>query len=725
VPKFSDSPYFILKAFIENISPHGTSYMQNGCLDGGRSGIIARGGYGVDLYVKTEEGYKRIKATPISGYPQDNIFRFYLNTTNYRASELTWNELRNYVGSEVYFRKGYLFHDYTDHQTGAESYLNTNKVHLYFGKIYTASQTGYFVIPFEGMKDYAFSALPSNNQTDNVKELFKEYFDKIHSKPYNLIKNIWTLSDPKEVNEDYLYYISNMYNMGLISDATTARQREYVSDLPNLLKRKGTYSSLYIVWKSIIERSDNYLNIYERWHIPSLPSDNPFSYFNDVLYTFYPEYNTLPPTGGAGVGYYYSDAVTGSGYPEYNLSTGEVLSTHYRVEIDLTSQPLGTDFIINETLWNSLIEMWEIMRPVCRVAHYSEVIAPLGDFRTVPTSLYGTSFAAYMNTRCCKEVLIGSAVEPGTAILLKYSSSDFWIFEHGLNRPDVIIQCYDENYNMVEPISVEYLTMNSVKILWARAQAGYGFACTPDYTLTVPSSAADTSWTVPHTLGEIATLFQVDDETYKKIIPLGYAASEGNSAVVTFAQEEDGYSLAGLGEYVYTATVASDTWRIPHNLNATAVMIQVYQDGLEVIDAVYPKNINIDDAYTAYIQFAYPITGKAVVKKIAKYGESIDGLFDSVTYVKFGNGVDPNTWDARYENDIKNEIGRTYDIEKVSTDDYFYINSSINFTTEGINITEIGIFDENDDILWYTYNSDLFKPKDGILKVHTRILKRA
>jgi hypothetical protein len=433
----------------------------------------------------------------------------------------------------------------------------------------------------------------------------------------------------------------------------------------------------------------------------------------------------LPPSGGAGVGYYYSDAVTGSGYPEYNLTTGNVLSTHYRVEIDLTNQPLGTDYIINKPLWDSLISMWEIMRPACRVAHYSEVIAPLTDFKTVPTSLYGSSYASYMNTRCCREIMVGNAIEAGAAIYLKYSSSDFWIFEHNLDRPDVIIQCYDENYEQLEPVSIEYLSRNSVKIIWATAQAGYAFACTSDYTLSVPASGADTEWTVPHNLGEIATLYQVDEPDYSKQIPLSYVAADGTSAVVTLATSEYGHSLATLGTYIHTQSEASATWNIRHNLDATAVMIQVYEDGIENIEAIYPKSVIINNPYTSRIEFATPITGIAVVKKIGTFGASIEGLFETAAYVKFGDSANPNRWDAAYWNDIESEVKRTYDIEKVSTDDYFYINTAINLTTEDMDITEIGIFDVNDDILWYTACSTLHKPKDGILKVHFRILKSA
>jgi hypothetical protein len=50
--RFSDVPYFVLQRFFNNLTPHGYEYPSIGILRGGKSGIVAKNGYGVDLFLK-------------------------------------------------------------------------------------------------------------------------------------------------------------------------------------------------------------------------------------------------------------------------------------------------------------------------------------------------------------------------------------------------------------------------------------------------------------------------------------------------------------------------------------------------------------------------------------------------------------------------------------------------------------------------------------------------
>jgi len=361
--KFCDSPYFIVEDFIQNIDPYGTAYPKRAHLRGPSSGMVAKLGYGVDLFIKTEAGYLRIKGVPVDDTPTDNVFKFFGPYDNYRTSDVTWTDLLNtYAGSEVYFRKDCQFHDFVNNNSDWKNFVNTNKVYLYFGKIFPDTSENFFNVIFYGMKDYVVDALPENNRTDRFTEFLQVSFDQQYQEIYNRLKNILTLSDPKETDSDYLYYIGNMFNMtipNLLGDIPS--QRAWVENLPYLLKRVGTYTALNIIWRAIVGGTSNFLNIYERWHPVIDPEDVPYLYFEDYLYTANPIYGGTVAVGPAGEGYYHSLETTGAGgYPtDYSWPDGKILSPHYKVQIDLSGEPLGADYIINKNIMDNLLEYWK------------------------------------------------------------------------------------------------------------------------------------------------------------------------------------------------------------------------------------------------------------------------------------------------------------------------------------------------------------------------------
>ncbi len=57
-----------------------------------------------------------------------------------------------------------------------------------------------------------------------------------------------------------------------------------------------------------------------------------------------------------------------------------VISPHYIVEIDLTSEPIGDrfndDWILNEFYADELIRNWEYARPVNKYVQYQQLISP-------------------------------------------------------------------------------------------------------------------------------------------------------------------------------------------------------------------------------------------------------------------------------------------------------------------------------------------------------------
>lgn len=953
--KFIDIPYFIMKDFIDNIDPYEHVYPSKAHLIGPKTGITAKYGYGVDLWIKDKQdaddvsaisgtsGYYRIRGLPISGTPDDNIFQFHIETNNYRPSKFNITELEKYAGYDVHFiKKKHQIREFINNASYEDGYVNTNKIFLYFGKIYPIDNNRFNIV-CDHINNYVYRALPENNRNTNIKQFFNLFFDKIYSKIHNLSKDIWSMVDPFEVNEKYLEYIYNTYDMDYLSDILEFKRREYASALPVLLKRKGTYSSLYIIWKSIISFTTNYLNIYERWHEYDLvghPNDN----FTDYIYITYDHYDCVLPTDGAGSAYYsytpsgnslycehsqpiassewtinhnfgyqypvvnvldnarnvispsnvefiddtslkikFDDNLTGyasasygikkvvrggaesligiyehtqsnplstwiishnlnfrycniqvvntdnlkiiphkikfydentsiiefntaisgiatvitgdihkgsiigngvhlhtqntassiwnithdmdilypiisfidtnfnkiypltvtfghsniraffdsnisgyailSGYDkiigitypeEQSYSTGDLISPHYRVELDLTNEPHGNEYIFNENLSTRLITSWEEIRPVSKYAHYSLVIAPISDFTGSFVSLYDSNVA--MNTKCCKPI----TTYANRVLYRKESAAGSWNVIHNLNTANVIVQCFDLDLNQIIPSKIEYLTMNSIKITFAYAVSGLAFVLPAENIHT--ESVASSAWAIAHSLNYQYPLVQIEDlSNNSKFFPLSITADDVNNMTVTFVEDTTGYGLTVKGEYLHTQSSSSPIWEINHSLDAFAVQIQCYDNSNKLI---YPKNIALLNNNNVEVTFFSSMTGKAVIKAISKSEYSMDTIVNNINYMKVGTSGS-SIWDATTNNDIESPIGSYKYLATLTSDDNnHYIESDIN-TKEDMNITEIGIFDANDDILFYTYNDLLYKASNMELKLFYRIEKKS
>jgi len=845
--RFADPPYFILDNYWGLLIPYNYTYPNTARLIGPMSGIVAEGGYGDDLYIKTSTEFKKCRFLPNSTHVSGN--HFLLHKVSPSASEFD-------AGDEVYFRKDSYFHDYvTNNSTWKDDFINVNKWFLYFGKIYPTSTAGQYIVIFDGLKDYTLRSLPVHNRTAKVEELLYLYFDKIYHEIYNRMKNIWTLHDPIEIESTLLNYITRMYNMVLNEDLplTEIKQRQYVKNIIYELKRKGTYSSLYIIWKTILFNTTNNLYIYELWHDWMTPLS--LDTFEGHKYTEFSSYST-----------------SASDYPTYSeyTSGGKYLSTHYDIEADFSNQPEGDDYIINETLITNLYEQWEELRPVTRVAHYYEKISPLTDFTQTYTSLYSSIYPAYMKAKSCVAV-------PSTEIHLQSTATSAWTVEHGFPSKEVLVQFFDEDYNQIfpdtvnfsgdslidniitdndsidledgfgdwksysayitrvdsvvtvgtgsssmgasgdtclsiessgsdgsallqldtvesnvyrvdflyfindpdvtlyagvgnteDPTSVTDWNMFSTRNKWTRATFTFtalanmylflksgsngnivyadDFACIIfndpptiiatfpttvsgiaavaeyDYLFSTPASG-DSTWTMLHSLNTTPVLSQYMDSDDDKIIPLNVDSSNANTTIATFGSDVIGDSTILSGQYLHIQTVSSTTWTILHNLNTQVLLAQFFDASYE---RIVPLSLVLADRNTCTATFESAVDGYAKIEDIGNLG-SKDNIVTSCAssaggYVKLGTGGGP-TWYPAVENDVET-VGLTSgrDITVTQDNDYYYLKAIIRNDTE-INFTEFGFFDVNNNIMFYSYHSPIYKIEQVYVNILLRIRK--
>jgi len=303
--KFADPSYTILKTYFEKILA-GRTGTDNSYLIGPESSVASEGGVYTQLYeLKPVEGFigHNFQIVSVTG----NNFVFEYSGTLSTASIASSLELDN----ELYFRKDSYFHEWLRFNSDLyQDDVNTNKTFIYFGRAYPVS--GYtdednlrINVIFDGLKDFVYAALPVNNRNTNIEEWIEVFWDQSYHSVYNLMKTMWSMIDAKEVNFDFLAYIADAFGVAINEGILTeAELREWVQNIAYFLKRKGTYSSYFIIWKLLLGNVTNNLNIYERWQewCSAYIQDYPIPWFTDHHYL---EYYGIQPSGAAG-DYYYS-----------------------------------------------------------------------------------------------------------------------------------------------------------------------------------------------------------------------------------------------------------------------------------------------------------------------------------------------------------------------------------------------------------------------------------
>lgn len=511
--KFSEIPFFLLDKYFTDRDNNTT----------------------IDLYIYDDDnGYRKAVVYPIY---QDEKFLFKLS-----------NSISIENGSQVYFKKDSEFHTWLLNTADSyyktnwwnsfdiENYCNINPTFLYFGTIYgrdegtveynylvdyvpdfiidylrdycrdyTAStivDSTYQVYQLD-LKDFIKSSLPQHQRTDRIKLLIETYYDKIHSEIYSLMRNINTLIDPLEINEDYLEYLAFLYKFTLSDQFDVSTKRNFIRNLVDTLKRKGTYSSIFDFWVILTDNTENKLNIYERWHDPDIVGLVTESQYVDYLYLhpYITRDDNLYLPGGVGK-FYYKQFIPGVAdlEPGAYISVVSIASNSWEINhgLDTTGvlvQCYNTDFermipskieIKNadeiEISFSEAVDGYAFIRSAHKTS--SNWVFSGGEYYTEHTS------GMYLNTQMhlSSEVIIPGLTRlannsvysdvPGTIQLLageKFGSggtSTTWTITHAKNKTGLIVNAYDQNNEVILPNNVTLAT-NTLEMTWSAAVSGY------------------------------------------------------------------------------------------------------------------------------------------------------------------------------------------------------------------------------------------------------------
>jgi len=533
--------------------------------------------------------------------------------------------------------------------------------------------------------------------------------------------------DPMEVDIDYLDYIADFYKTPIGSGMTNFEKREFVRNIIHFLKRIGSYNSVYIIWKLLNPNTPNRLNVYERWHNYTLTGVPVESDWEDTLWQ---GYYSLSPSGGAGAGFY--NLFAPSGYPapsgfEKSVNNNKMLSPHYKIELDLSTAPLEPSttespsaYVISQPKIRSLKDSWNDIRPVSKFVHYGELLSPLTDFTTFNVSTY-SDYQDMLFSRACQE---STAASSGTTVFVQASHSATWTIDHTMATRQTVVQCYDLDQNRIIPDNIQETGTNRVVITFITPVAGYAYLASYDY-LHDNTASPSASWQFSHGIGSREVLTAFDDTAFNKFIPYNVKLNADNVEMTVGPAGETiaGYGIVTDTDYLHTQTGAQENWVINHNLGVTGLMIDTFDSNW---NKVMPATVTMASSNVTNVSFTAALSGYAVIKQIEAETSVVD-LMNRVSLGswKLGNGTNEG-YNPIVSNDIQNSIltGNTLSVRQFAIGgDEFYSVDVLVENNVALNIREVGIFDSDGDIAFYSRFSPLYKPADTYFRYFLRISK--
>lgn len=700
-------------------------------LMGQGKGIIARGDRIIELFVKDDDyGFRQINVTPpINNHKDGNFFNFFKHITlpfqygSTLTETISGNSFRFEVyapliqfdpddinGKEVYFRKDSRFHDWLINYARdyfvklwgedfvIRNYVNTDKQFLYFGKIYHKRGDNYHV-EFYGMKDFVELSIPNHQRTTNLKEFFNVNFDRVYHEVYTLLKNIWSMIDPYEVDEKFLGYLSKFYNIDMdVQSIGILNQREFIRELTNYLKRKGSYSSFYSVWKVLTRGTRNSLYVYEKWINRSLTTGTNPTYqignsdLKEVVYTTqYNDTDTFPLPGSLG---------------DY------ILTPYYKVQMDISTEPMEYDSILSKNIVDSLIYQWEEIRPVNKVSEYEILLKPEVELTSNVSALYPGDQDRY-NTNVLSSVVKFSIAVKDSYIQVFGGGYTSFLINHNLNSNHLFIRCYDMNFNEVVPSMVSFVNGDNIRVTFEQSIDGFVLIRKPD-TIVLQMADLDIPWRVTHQLSQKNLYIEFnkyDEKVYTDELTL-----IDDSSFVTGIRS--GVTNISKPDLVYIQQTANTVWNINHGLGYKGVLISCFDiNNNEIV----PIDVKFIDINNCVVTFGSPVNGHAMIVSVGNplFADMLleEVIVDGETKLLLPF-YEVNSVINRFETfDYRDRVTSSYE-----TNEYLYLIIDLPQDIE-LTIREIRIYDSGNNILIYTECGEIFKPMKVKMRIEYKVNK--
>jgi len=321
--------------------------------------------------------------------------------------------------------------------------------------------------------------------------------------------------------------------------------------------------------------------------------------------------------------------------------------------------------------------------------------------------------------------------------------SPTWKILHGLTD-QIITQTYDRVNQLVWPQyhdpTIDGTNGDTLRVDFNDATRGKAFtAGLKSWNKQHVQSAPASGWTITHNMGlsgseGVIVEVLTDVPPIRNIFPEDIQQVNTNTLQLRFPEPVTGRAFMRDDDYVHTQTETSLIWNVRHNLDTAGTLINCYDTNGYMLS---PEDITLIDTDHSTVTFCEAVAGTAVVVGFRKTGdvgdEQVNDAFSDINtnvagYWKVGDGSS-DVFDPTLHNDLSNTTVSGGLDTRTETATGASGSILINFEVPGwprgdaYTINEMGIFDKNKNLQYYTKCSTLHKPDDVALNVRYRIRK--
>jgi len=496
--------------------------------------------------------------------------------------------------------------------------------------------------------------------------------------------------DPYEVDEKYLGYLAKFYNINIDNNFSNLNQREFIREMVNYLKRKGSYGSLYSIWKVLTNGTKNNLLIYENWiDKNNVNNDGSVNKDDFVPVQYTDHYNN-----------------------NFDLDLNDyILSPYYNIQFDISTEPIEYERILSESVIKSLIYNFDELCPVNKLPIYEITLNPEVYLDGKTSALYEGNIDKYNTNVLTKIKKFSLSVKDSHIQTLGGGFSSFLI-NHNLNSNNMFIKCYDMSFNEIVPSDISFIDSDNIRITFNNNITGFVLIKKPDH-VSVQSTDID-NWLIKHPFlqKEVYVEFNKDKEK----IYADKTVLVNNEFISTDIRS--GAANISKPDLIYVQPSESNIWNIDHDLGYKGVLISCFDiNNNEIV----PKDVEFIDINNSVVTFNEPINGYAIIVSV---GNPLfaDMLIERV--IEDGEEIfvlpfyEINSTINNFETyDYKARVNSAYE-----TDDALFMVINIPTDIE-LTIRELRIYDSGNNILIYTECGDIYKPMGVKMKIEYKVNK--
>jgi len=177
--------------------------------------------------------------------------------------------------------------------------------------------------------------------------------------------------------------------------------------------------------------------------------------------------------------------------------------------------------------------------------------------------------------------------------------------------------------------------------------------------------------------------------------------------------------VASLTFTQYTSA-PSDTWTIDHNMNAAGIIAQFFDtDDNEIV----PTTFTLVTSNQCVATWDTPVSGYILLDYVERTW-SFDTIVNSITSWKVGTGGSIS-YNVISNNNLETVADSgSFLRDMYEDDDFYYFDFEVPIMINDLEITEMGLFGETGNIMFYTTCSPIHKPATMVFTVHYKLEKK-